>query len=147
MFECAPSTGSTAANLEHMAPILALVIQPFIEHFHDLDKVVPADHGASAARAVERSRTDCTTAVRSRSSVCPMAPMGHLMWHPAPLLACLSSPWYSFWRRGGHPCQSAAATLYPRLCGGIIECESCKFDWMKGLVNRRWPRIICSVTL
>lgn len=30
-------------DLEHVSPVLALVIEPLIEHLHDLDKVVP-DH-------------------------------------------------------------------------------------------------------
>jgi hypothetical protein len=29
------------AYLEDMAPILALIVKTFIEHFHDLDKVPP----------------------------------------------------------------------------------------------------------
>ena len=35
--------GKDDSYLEDMPPVLALVIQSLIEHFHDLDKVIPVD--------------------------------------------------------------------------------------------------------
>lgn len=34
-------------HLEHMSPILALVVQPFIEHLHDLHEIGPMQQGKS----------------------------------------------------------------------------------------------------
>ena len=39
----AQHTSTAAAYLEYMAPVLALVVEAFIEHLHDLDKVVPGE--------------------------------------------------------------------------------------------------------
>jgi hypothetical protein len=37
-----------------MSPILAFVIQSFIQHFHDLDEVISANHGSLALLADHR---------------------------------------------------------------------------------------------
>ncbi len=63
-----------------MSPILALVIQPLIEHFHDLNKVSSECQKADQrGEVIDKSghSTGCTSAGRFRSSEFPMGPMGH----------------------------------------------------------------------
>jgi hypothetical protein len=46
-------------HLEDMSPVLALIIEPFVHHLHDLHKVVPEEISTEKV-VLSVELTDCT---------------------------------------------------------------------------------------
>lgn len=65
-------------SFEHMAPVLALVVQPLIEHLHNLDEFVP-DQTDQLRQTHSRQRTGCKSSGRSHSSASRMVPRDRSM--------------------------------------------------------------------
>jgi hypothetical protein len=66
----------TLAYLEDVAPILALVIKTFVQHLHDLHKIIPSmDRLASTLYRGPNLRTDCKSFAQFRSFESQKVPM------------------------------------------------------------------------